>query len=53
MAHHRAEIAPQQVFDALYARLLQQRQAEQFGEDLLDPKAQRASQLVDLRRQLK
>ena len=52
-AHDRPKITAQHMFDALNARLLQQRQTKQFGEDQLDSKAQRASQLVDLRRQLK
>src|SRR6266542_6016363 len=51
-AHDRPEITAQHVFHALNARLLQQRQTKQFGEDLLDSKAHHAGQLVDLRRQL-
>src|SRR5260370_25161125 len=51
-AHNRSEITAQHMLDALNARLLQQRQTKQFGEDLLTPKAHHASHLVDLRRQL-
>src|SRR5207245_2274852 len=51
-AHDHPEIAAQYMFDALNARLLQQRQTKQFSEDLLDSKAHHAGQLIDLRRQL-
>ena len=49
-AHDDAEIATQHVLDALNGWFLQQCQTEQFGEDLLNPKAHHAGQLVNLRR---
>ena len=51
-AHNRPKITAQHMFDTLNARLLQQRQTKQFGEDLRDAKAHQAGQVVDLRRQL-